>query len=299
MPDGGRHDYVTFGWIATIIGLLLFGALGQSYTTSKHQSSYYAQRCAQQYPDSPFAAASVHPFTGKPEAQPPDNGQNAQPDWCDLAAQQSVAEDTTGMHWASWAGVVFTVIGIFFIWRTLNANTAAVEQARTANDIAGRSNEAQLRAYLAVQSIEIIQTGSEWMPNIRIKFKNFGQTPAYDLTNICDYDFQDRKSGRKPRRQVRGARLLVGKMDLAPTQDMTSTLLISMGEWARRKPMLELNKNREIETDLYVFGKLHYRDAFSNKPNRWTEYRFRLDVDEDGVIDGEGFHLTQEGNESN
>ena len=186
MHDSGGHDYITFGWIATIIGLLLFGALGQSYSTSKHQSSYYAQRCAQQYPDSPLAASRIHPSSGEPEAQPADNSQKPQPDWCDLAAQQAVAEDTAGMHWASWAGVVFTVIGIFFIWRTLNANTEAVEQARVANQIARDANEAQLRAYLLVKTIFadfIFNPTTAEITGITIKLvvRNGGQTPAMNV----------------------------------------------------------------------------------------------------------------------
>ncbi|TPI37611.1 hypothetical protein FJW07_17725 [Mesorhizobium sp. B3-1-9] len=188
MHDGGGHDYITFGWIATIIGLLLFGALGQSYTTSKHQSSYYAQRCAQQYPDSPFAAANIHSSAGKPEAQPADNSQKAQPDWCDLAAQQSVAEDTKGMHWAAWGGLVFTAIGIFFIWRTLSANTKAVEQAKRSADIAERALLDIERPHLFITATKpLVPIKHEWAdlpdnqrptPEAAYSIKNFGRTPA-------------------------------------------------------------------------------------------------------------------------
>ncbi|RWM96179.1 MAG: hypothetical protein EOR86_13300 [Mesorhizobium sp.] len=178
MNDGGGHDYITFGWIATIIGLLLFAAIDRSHGPGFHQSSYYEMRCAQQYPDSPFG-------TGK-AAQPSTAGSQGQPDWCDLAAQQSVAEDTAGMHWAAWAGVLFTGFGIFFVWRTLNANNAAVAQARDANKIAREAFQAQLRAYLLVKSVDASfvsdpKTKDITGVTIRLVVKNGGQTPAMNV----------------------------------------------------------------------------------------------------------------------
>lgn len=60
----------------------------------------------------------------------------------------------------------------------LSSSVAMCKDASTANEIAGRSNEARLRALRDVQSIEIIQTGREWTPSIRIESKYFGQMPA-------------------------------------------------------------------------------------------------------------------------
>ncbi|QKC83602.1 hypothetical protein EB232_20155 [Mesorhizobium sp. NZP2077] len=90
------------------------------------------------------------------------------------------------MHAASWAGVVFTVIGIFFIWRTLTANTAAVEQAREANQIARDANEAQLRAYLLVKTIlaDFVfnpKTAEITGVTIKLVIRNGGQTPAMNV----------------------------------------------------------------------------------------------------------------------
>jgi hypothetical protein len=90
MSEGDGHGYITFGWIATIIGLLLFGALGNSYLSSKHQSSYYIAKCAAEHPDSPFATSYFSPAENKKISQHSNDKLPNQPDWCDLAAQQSV-----------------------------------------------------------------------------------------------------------------------------------------------------------------------------------------------------------------
>lgn len=64
--------------------------------------------------------------------------------------------DTYAQWIAAFSALVGVGVSIWAVWlvkRTLRASTDAVEQASTANEIATRSNEAQLRAYVAVQSI--------------------------------------------------------------------------------------------------------------------------------------------------
>lgn len=202
--------------------------------------------------------------------------------------------------YAQWIAALSALFGIgvstWAVWlvrRTLNANTEAVGEARTANEIAGRSNEAQLRAYVSVSSIEIIQTSGGYQPNIRVKIKNFGQTPAYNLIHRSSHRFH--KLGQPLFFTLGDHR--AGKMDLAPTQDMVKTILVSLSAWGIYKPLLEANpRTAGHAADLYVFGEVTYDTAFAK--GRVTRYRVKLDVDDTGVVDGESFFLCREGNES-
>ncbi|MFD1986981.1 hypothetical protein ACFSOZ_31595 [Mesorhizobium newzealandense] len=103
----------------------------------------------------------------------------------DLAAQRSMALWALGMLWATVASIAVTGIGIYFVWRTLDANTDAVEQARVANQIARDANEAQLRAYLLVKTIHaeyaFSATGEIVGVAIKLVVQNGGQTPAMNV----------------------------------------------------------------------------------------------------------------------
>jgi hypothetical protein len=207
MSDGNRYDFITFGWIATIIGLLLFGALGSSYRSGEHQSSYYAERCAREHPDSPMASIYPNPAGDKKT----DNDHEElpkQPDWCDLAAQHSVAESTTGMHWAAWAGVASGIGGIFIIWQTLVANSAAVAQASRANDIAERTSVAERRAWLDVEvsfNADMRRVGDGLEISLDIHTKNHGSSPA--LRTRCDVRHYNMTNWRGVE-NVRGERII-------------------------------------------------------------------------------------------
>lgn len=201
----------------------------------------------------------------------------------DLSAQQAMADWALGVLVVSFVTLIATVAGVIYVRNTL------LETRKIGNK--------QLRAYVSVISLEIVHTSGDWMPNIRIKFKNFGQTPAYGLKNVCDYEFHRLGQPGQPRFSVRPAHRQVGKMDLGPGQDMTSTMLIPVSQWEVYKPLLEGKITSLHRADLFVFGEVTYCDAFDEP--RWTKYRFRLDIDDNGVVDGEAFRLTHQGNESN
>ena len=105
----------------------------------------------------------------------------------DLVAQTDMA------WWAFWMVIVsvgsagVTVVGIYFVWRTLNANTAAVVQASRANDIAEQTRLDVGRPFVFIENIgtnidDILNApalGSlggwvNWSFNIR----HYGEMPA-------------------------------------------------------------------------------------------------------------------------
>jgi hypothetical protein len=148
MSDSNIHSYITFGWVATIIGLLLFGALGNSYVSAGYQSAYYAVKCGQQNPESPFASeysvAHQAKLIEKFEASQSLKGR----DWCDLAAQQSMAEDTKWMLWIAVIGANTSMLGTAFLAWTIMQNRQAIAIANKSIEV-GR---AQTRSYLTVKS---------------------------------------------------------------------------------------------------------------------------------------------------
>nr|WIE89293.1 hypothetical protein P9270_017105 [Mesorhizobium sp. WSM4875] len=178
MSNNNGHDYITFGWTATIIGLLLFGALLDSHKPDKYQSSYYARKCAERYGDSPFSAARIHSKSGDPITEKTDDKSEANTDWCDLAAQQSVAEDTTNMYRISLFGLITTAIGIFLIWQTLEANRKSTDAAWAAVNHAEKTSRLELRAYLAVAPKGVNQLIGTQDVMGHIEVRNVGRLPA-------------------------------------------------------------------------------------------------------------------------
>ncbi|MER8440701.1 hypothetical protein NKH36_20960 [Mesorhizobium sp. M1312] len=148
----------------------------------------------------------------------------------DLSAQRSMALWALGMLWATVASIAVTGIGIYFVWRTLDANTDAVAQAKAANDIAKQATEAQLRAYLIVKEVsaELIE-GSDQADQIdlvqfTLVIKNGGATPAIKIAH--DFSItENRGDNRGPRIGNRAVIMMDATrhrlQDLAPGDELT------------------------------------------------------------------------------
>ncbi|NDV87784.1 hypothetical protein GTW51_13845 [Aurantimonas aggregata] len=107
----------------------------------------------------------------------------------DLNAQREMADWAEGVLWATLASVGVTAVGIVFVWRSLNANTAAVDQARRANDIADQHSRADLRAWLIVKinSIgPIFRESDNIFVSVDASIENTGRSPATDLCFYID-----------------------------------------------------------------------------------------------------------------
>ena len=73
---------------------------------------------------------------------------------------------------AAWAGVFVTGVGIFFVWRTLEANRDAVRQAQRTADIAEEAFRRLERPYLLIKITETFKLqgkihGEPTTPGIR------------------------------------------------------------------------------------------------------------------------------------
>ena len=176
MFSGNGHEYITFGWIATIILALIAGSIYHSQYTRIQQSSEYADKCAAQYHDR-LSGLNASPS----EKKTSDSNQKyeGQPDWCDLAAQHSMAESTRGLHWAAWATVLFTGVGAFLIWQTLLTTQQTVRETR-------RIGEAQTRAYVIVSDVDGERVENDNVLEVKAQIENCGQTPAKNLRVVGD-----------------------------------------------------------------------------------------------------------------
>lgn len=219
-----------------------------------------------------------------------------------IAAERSAAA-SEDQNRAAWIQVLLTFMGTVSLLITLLLTRQSVWQSRLATAEANRSaraaeeaiavtreiGERQLRAYVGVIGISILYTDTEWMPNVRINYKNSGQTPAYRLTNRARCYFSWDKKIPDPNHHLdepeeRG-------MDLHPGDDRVTTKQIFRKQWDNNKD--DLVSGKKI---LYVFGKISYVDAFNK--SHYTNYMFRMLVDDAGINDGDMFVLCDTGNDS-
>jgi hypothetical protein len=173
----------------------------------------------------------------------------------------------TARLWISTAG----------LWET------ALRQSRHLENTAER----QLRAYVNIWDAEIIFTSvADVSPNVQIKFRNTGQTPAYRVMNRCNYFFSLIGTPNSFMLPSDGARYA----DLGPGQHSTATIIVPLAQWERNRP--HILAKRII---LYAFGEISYFDTFEKR--QFTKYRLQIPVDDEGITDGR-LLFSEGGNES-
>ena len=118
----------------------------------------------------PIANVVTPPRNQKPER---DQWRSEQ----DLRAQWEMARFTLWAAFAAWAGVFVTIVGIFYVRQTLEANRAAVKEAEKASAITRESGQAQVRAYVSVSDFSLSIT-EERRPIVEFNYMNTGQSPA-------------------------------------------------------------------------------------------------------------------------
>lgn len=270
MPDGNRHGYITLGWIATIIGLLLFGTLGHLESTSKYQSSYYAERCAEQYSAKAGATANGDTVTGNSETKQSDEKQEDHPNWCDLAAQQNMAESAMWTKWATWSGVIFTGVGIFLVWQTLEANRQGTAAARAAVEHAEKTSKLELRAYIAVAPKGVVQLIGTQKVIGEVEVRNVGQLPARKVSIHV-------RMGVFTHRILDPAELAIDADPVVTDQASVDRVIQpgdSLEQGARDpEPLVAVSYDSEF---VYVWGVVYYGDGFEKR--RFTRFCHRYAV---------------------
>lgn len=210
-----------------------------------------------------------------------------------IAANASNAESTDHTKntsnertefWPPFFGYRLKITDTLLVFFTALLFAATVFLYRATRDLvkgAGDIAKRQLRAYVHVKDVIMSHMNSGLQPNIQMIIKNYGQTPAYRVTNTftcvplsspIEKDFS--------LDQAQTAELA----DLGPTQHTFSTAKYPIDRWMEVKSSLVSDrKNKRF----YVFGRISYVDAFNDS---WeTQFRYRLLVDVEGVKDEMSF----------
>jgi hypothetical protein len=167
---------------------------------------------------------------------------------------------------------------------------ASVRQSRDMEasiGVAADTAKRQLRAYITVTGVKILYAGSDvkYKPNIRVRYKNVGQTPAYDVKTkfkssyfgVINPPFKDiNQSG--------------GSTDLGPKQARIEIALIQRAIWDMFKEAVEKGA-----IQFFVLGEITYRDAFGDC--HFTRYKLVLSPDDEGIHE-DSFKFCPDGNES-
>lgn len=186
----------------------------------------------------------------------------------DLKAQQEMAEWAFWMMLSSFAAVIVTAVGVVYVALTLKATREAVQEAEVATKAAQDSVEAteksavrQLRAYVYVDHATI--TNLSGKPKIKVKIKNFGQTPAYSMQHWAAVGFQPYplpENLKEPEDFIPAP-----ISDLPPGHDHTSPI-----PYDRLFSNDERESLRTGENGIYVVGRIAYRDVYDEP--RITNY---------------------------
>ncbi len=173
--------------------------------------------------------------------------------WASVRIAADTADLATATFWANLAGMVFVALAALFAFK-------AYREASKANRISLDSAERQDRAYVDFDGVSYEckpQTHGAPVPTrLRIELKNFGQTPADDLTLSLDYGLFESKDQNK----LKGATEELKGLGAIMPQDQwgrTTSFNISDGEFlALQTGSVELRVSiGATYTD--AFGKLH------------------------------------------
>ena len=167
--------------------------------------------------------------------------------------------------------VAFTAILAFstiFLWVATRALVKSAE----------RTAQRQLRAYVGVEGVSIKKITADEKPFIVIKLKNFGQTPAYDVTHWMDMA----TAAKGTKRLTLDKKGDGGRAIIDPTHGFSVE--------CTKKTELTIEEARDILADtkrLYFTGRITYRDAFGHK----RKTNFRLETAGESLI-GKGLMST-------
>lgn len=162
----------------------LFSAYKQNHSNERAAASQYQANAADHSP------ASCRPVMGESGLidwltclanNVSTDGSIKQAEY-DLKAQQDMSAWALGMLIATIWLTVITLLGVFFVWRTLKATQDMAKETT-------RIGEAQVRAYLAIKQIHLgFESGSK-SPTVELAIENTGQSPAQDIEIIFQFSF--------------------------------------------------------------------------------------------------------------
>jgi hypothetical protein len=164
------------------------------------------------------------------------------------------------------------------------AAKAATDTAKTMEETAER----QLRAYITVESVkyEVVTAPIPHNARARVAVKNYGQTPAYDLTVLINADLGEYPLTHELEPLDEQHRS--GKSVMAPGGN--SAFFTPLGYPIIQSKMTEIADGKVV---IYVYGDIQYRDAF-DKPRG---LKFRVFYGGHDAVSVGAFAICPDGNE--
>lgn len=283
MSVGDRYSAIA-PWIVITIGLGLIAGLSATYFYSKG-----FQRAHQQYRasiDLDDAAEHAH---SKCAAMPSTSEAlicyrsiyeaNADKRRAEdnLSVQREMADWAEGMLWVT--GIVgvlsvgITGVGVYWVKETLTATTNAVAEAKRGADAAfdavqvtSETANRQLRAYVCLQTAELVEPEVRTGFSATLTFTNFGQTPAHDVRIRCR-EVTIRPDAIRPQ--------------MLDFNDIKETEPVVIGPGAAFSKGIhnildedELTAIQKEEFVIWVYGDVRYTDVF--KRTRSTTFCLRV-----------------------
>lgn len=224
-----------------------------------------------------------------------DCGAECKRNYQDLGAQLDMALWTQGMFWVALFSMVVTAIGVLYVAMTLKATkdaTTASGQAANAADqavaVTQEIGQKQVRAYLTIRKIKVLQYEANIPIKTSIHIQNTGQTPAIDVS--IKYDFPYEIANRDNKARFNGGSTWHMKYAIGP--GVTSKMFGSQkGNLA--KDWIDIVK--EEKSLHYFVVVVAYNDVFGQLHE--TGYRGILNAE--SVREGKPFfHVCEDGNYS-
>lgn len=183
-----RTAIVTAWWLPIAIpvalsGFLTFGILWGlgppgSNLADKNKASdpnYYQSRCDQSVANGflPLESDVVATARNKISAEAKSHAeyQPDYPDYCDLAAQYRSAAATESSRNSAWIVAFLTLIGVFFLWRTVVYTKRILEETK-------EIGLSQTKAYLSISELSIGTAENGGAINFTAICDNSGNSPA-------------------------------------------------------------------------------------------------------------------------
>jgi len=211
---------------------------------------------------------------GKPEAywavcEKPQNRADA-----DLCQQWRMAEATVKQADLTDKLLTFTIIEIVALLAVLGLNIYALFIGRRAtaaavesNNIARDTAKQELRAYISIKDAWI-DPADGGTPVAKLRIRNGGHTPAYNLRHMMTVMVGETKLDSRPPKNLRRP-----KCDVGPDQHL---MLYLSFPWLNAE---QQNLFRHRALPMFVGGTIHYDDAFGK--HRYTRFRLYLETGPD------------------
>lgn len=186
------------------------------------------------------------------------------------AATQTINEATQSMKRAAWVSTGLGVLGAFLLALTLHLTREATRAAREGTNAAREAiavtrkiGEAQVRAYVSADAIQVTNVFAGQVPVTEIVITNNGQSPAYRVKVISAFNYHIGDPDDRMMQQSGPRR--------APLSTLGKTPISISGKFVRAVEPSEIERIASNEVTVCIAGALIYQDVFGK--TRRTVFR--------------------------